>query len=810
MQRESLGWVLRFGKAASAASLAFACVSSAGDSGLEGAGSGESVATESDALFSNNGNIFWNGSAGQSALIPVCFAVRPILKLDPGGNNGCTDSSTKPECLQCPSQAANTDCDGKQSTLVNGNSVTFDSAALRQQVREHIENTWMRYANVEFVGWGDCAIDATTNKHKEANLGGRIMIHFAGSDNSGLGKQNTGPTVIEFNWGAILHNTIDHHMGNVVHEFGHALGFEHEWLRADWTDWKCTEGSVASGGQCLEVTGVVGNNPPPDKAPVQLAACDGGAAQRWGQPFENNALTGELTLRGRCLAVANNGTASHSLVEVQNCSNQPVKPPNHVWAANADGSLVNPQSGKCLDAPDGLSGVQLQLYDCHGGPNQKFLRPGNPIKYESNDQKCLDVPNGDPMNGNKVQIHSCNQGTNQNFVQAFNGTKLDGTLRVLGKCLDVANNSTANNAKVQIFDCNGQGNQEWRPQLDGSILNPQSGRCLDLPSGDTSDGIQLQIHDCNGGNAQKWRVVDNHRGQAFGTPPDPTSRMQYCTDRMSPDQGLLPWDVIGVQNRYGRKYRGSLVGFRGHCANVKDASTTLGASIINFPCRGTWNDTWFRDPAATNERFKSGANNRCLNVANGSAPNPLISFTCNNDENERFPTVGVEWHAMGNMCVQTSSTGPKLRACDSTNAGQKWDFFHPVGGLLFQQIRLSGTNLCVAAQTTNGEMGQELTLKACSSGDTKQRFTSTAAGVLALSNNTGLCANVKGGNPTPGSPLILWNGCSSNAPPNSKFSLGGRIKTLNNCTTIDGGPSAQVKALACNANDKKQVWEYYF
>jgi hypothetical protein len=40
--------------------------------------------------------------------------------------------------------------------------------------------------------------------------------------------------------------------------------------------------------------------------------------------------------------------------------------------------LVNPQSGKCLDATDHSSAnrTPLQIWECHGGANQTWQLPG--------------------------------------------------------------------------------------------------------------------------------------------------------------------------------------------------------------------------------------------------------------------------------------------------------------------------------------------------------------------------------------------------------------------------------------------------
>ncbi|WP_294004767.1 RICIN domain-containing protein [Streptomyces sp.] len=44
------------------------------------------------------------------------------------------------------------------------------------------------------------------------------------------------------------------------------------------------------------------------------------------------------------------------------------------WVQQADGSLLNPQSGRCLDSPSGATanGTRLQIWDCNGSGAQSF------------------------------------------------------------------------------------------------------------------------------------------------------------------------------------------------------------------------------------------------------------------------------------------------------------------------------------------------------------------------------------------------------------------------------------------------------
>jgi non-reducing end alpha-L-arabinofuranosidase len=45
-----------------------------------------------------------------------------------------------------------------------------------------------------------------------------------------------------------------------------------------------------------------------------------------------------------------------------------------VWTQQANGSLLNPQSGRCLDSPSGATGngTRLQIYDCNATAAQTF------------------------------------------------------------------------------------------------------------------------------------------------------------------------------------------------------------------------------------------------------------------------------------------------------------------------------------------------------------------------------------------------------------------------------------------------------
>ncbi len=118
---------------------------------------------------------------------------------------------------------------------------------------------------------------------------------------------------------------------------------------------------TAASGKCVDVNG--GSSA--DGAKVQLWTCNSGANQRW-------SVNGS-TLRALDKCMEASGTGNAAAVRLWTCNGGG----GQNWTAGVNGSLVNPQSGKCLDANGGSSadGTQLILWSCHGGANQRWTLP---------------------------------------------------------------------------------------------------------------------------------------------------------------------------------------------------------------------------------------------------------------------------------------------------------------------------------------------------------------------------------------------------------------------------------------------------
>jgi hypothetical protein len=107
---------------------------------------------------------------------------------------------------------------------------------------------------------------------------------------------------------------------------------------------------------------------------VQVWTCNGSGNQGW-------LVGGDGTVRFNahqtfCLEVAGTGTGNGTLVDLGSCGGGA----NQKWTARTDGSLVNPNSGRCLDDPGTTTtnGTQLQIWDCQNNDadSQTFEIPG--------------------------------------------------------------------------------------------------------------------------------------------------------------------------------------------------------------------------------------------------------------------------------------------------------------------------------------------------------------------------------------------------------------------------------------------------
>jgi hypothetical protein len=209
-----------------------------------------------------------------------------------------------------------------------------------------------------------------------------------------------------------------------------------------------TTGNVAVNLQRLDTTsGIVQNNQV--RVVVQNIAYNNGGA-----------VGGPVTVRDSVVTLSNNATTvSVPHTAVDDTATITLLPPGGATQQNV--MIVGGQSGRCADIPGGATanGTQAQLWDCHGGSNQRWT-------YTS---------------GRQLAIYG-------------------------NKCLDASGQGTANGTAAVIWDCNGQANQQWNLNADGTITGVQSGLCLEASAFGTTNGTRIQLWQCLNGVNQKWSL----------------------------------------------------------------------------------------------------------------------------------------------------------------------------------------------------------------------------------------------------------------------------------------------------------------
>ncbi len=248
-------------------------------------------------------------------------------------------------------------------------------------------------------------------------------------------------------------------------------------------------GAIYSGiaGKCLDYSNETGAT----ISEAQVNACSTSTSQQW------NLNSGQIAINKTCLDIDGAGTANGTTVDLFSCNSQA----NQQWTV-ANGTLVNPASGRCLTDPSSstTNGTQLDIEDCSGSPNQQWRVPSEGPVVSGLSNLCLESFGGLTANKNKADIYSCNLTAAQQWKVTNNMLTFD------GQCLDINNNVSAGTPpQVEIYTCNNGSNQVWIP-MNGSLFNPASGKCLDDPGANPTLGTQLDVATCSGSSNQQWTL----------------------------------------------------------------------------------------------------------------------------------------------------------------------------------------------------------------------------------------------------------------------------------------------------------------
>jgi hypothetical protein len=190
-------------------------------------------------------------------------------------------------------------------------------------------------------------------------IGGYAPMHQEGAIVLGTGGDNSNWSVGSFFEGVLTAGYPTDAADNAVQASIVAAGYS-----GNSNEGAPPAGTITGpGGQCVDV---IGDDTGTDGAQVDIWNCQPGAIdQHWTHNSGNS-----LSTLGRCLDIDGNGTAAGTKVELWDCNGVG----GQKWVQQANGSLLNPQSGLCLDDPNGntANGTQLQIWTCNGAPAQQF------------------------------------------------------------------------------------------------------------------------------------------------------------------------------------------------------------------------------------------------------------------------------------------------------------------------------------------------------------------------------------------------------------------------------------------------------
>jgi predicted alpha-1,6-mannanase (GH76 family) len=246
-----------------------------------------------------------------------------------------------------------------------------------------------------------------------------------------------------------------------------------------------------TGGNCVEDA----NDSTTDGNEVEIATCDGDAAQTWTAESNGKIENGN----GMCLGVDGGATAAtQAKVWVWSCDDGGAQ-----WVPSYQQRLR--EESLCLG--DNSSGTgALWVNTCGTGVSQQWTLP-YPVPTSTGEitpQASRAVCIGQDTSSATLaaMLFPCNDDGNQTWTIEANGTIKSGS----GDCLDVYHSGTSDGTEIDYFECDSTAAQQWQVEADGSLLNPESGLCLEPSGGADTSGTALVLETCTYTSTQEWAL----------------------------------------------------------------------------------------------------------------------------------------------------------------------------------------------------------------------------------------------------------------------------------------------------------------